>query len=168
MPPVPPESAGAPRAPSSTALIAFLHGIEPRAWVFALCQGGDPAGAAAALAGAEHSFIAESAHLPLAEWPLRFWAALLRQPGLLAELDPGLELSRLQPGPRAALLLRLLASLDTVHAAEALGVSARAYEAALEQAMAAPELPADWLPSLRGNLQGLVRDLPAATRAHID
>jgi hypothetical protein len=168
MPPVPPDPAGAPRAPSSTALTAFLHGIEPRAWVFALCQGGDPAHADQALAGAERDFIAESAQRPLGEWPLRFWAALLRQPGLLAELDPGLELSRLEPGPRAALLLRLLASLDVEHAAEALGVSLRAYEAALGQAMAAPGHPPDWLPSLRGNLQALVRELPAPTRAHLD
>jgi len=149
-------------------LTAFLHGIEARAWVFALCQGGDAARADSTLASAEREFIAGAAGRPLAEWPLRFWASLLRQPGLLAPLDPGLDLSRLEPGPRAALLLRLLAHLDVPHAAEALGVSVRAYEAALGQAMSVPGHPEGWLNSLRENLHELVQQLPATTRAHLD
>ena len=161
-------SPNAPRALPTSALTAFLHGIEPRAWVFALCQGGDPRRADRALAGAEREFMAEAGAHPLAEWPMRFWATLLRQPALVAPLDPGLELARLEPGPRAALLLRLLASLDVPHAAEALGVSVRAYEAALGQALSAPGTPPDWLATLRTQLQALVHDLPAPTRAHLD
>lgn len=168
MPPAHPDVPGAPRALPATALTAFLHGIEPRAWVFALCQGGDAARADQALAAAEREFVARADGLPLADWPLQFWAALLRQPGLLAGLDSELDLARLEPGPRAALLLRLLASLDVPHAAEALGVSVRAYEAALGQALAAPGLPDDWLVSLRAQLQALVHDLPAPTRARLD
>jgi hypothetical protein len=168
MPPAAPLPSGAPRAFPVAALTAFLHGIEPRAWVFGLCQGGEPGRADEALAGAEREFAAEAGAHPLAEWPMRFWAALLRQPALLAPLDPDLELARLEPGPRAALLLRLLASLDAAHAAEALGVSVRAYDAALGQAMATPGLPADWLASLREKLHALAHDMPAPTRAHLD
>lgn len=168
MPPALPESSGAPRALPATALTAFLHGIEPRAWVFALCQGGDAVRADQALAAAEREFVAAAAGLPLAAWPLQFWAALLRQPGLLAGLDSELDLARLEPGPRAALLLRLLASLDVPHAAEALGVSVPAYEAALGQALATSGLPEDWLASARGQLQALVHDIPPATRARLD
>src|SRR6188768_2246460 len=108
-----------PRPLPDTALTAFLHGIEARAWVFALCQGGDAERADQTLAAAEGEFIAAAVDLPISGWPLRFWATLLRQPGLLAPLDPELDLSRLEPGPRAALLLRLLAHLDVPHAAEA-------------------------------------------------
>lgn len=163
-----PEASGVPCALPAAALTAFLHGIEPRAWVFALCQGGDAARADQALAAAEREFVANAAALPLAQWPLQFWAALLRQPGLLAGLDSELDLARLEPGPRAALLLRLLASLDVPHAAEALGVSVRAYEAALGQALSVPGLPEDWLVSVRAQLQALVHDMPAPTRAHLD
>src|SRR5436190_6403615 len=133
------------RSLPNNALTAFLHGIEARAWVFALCQGGDAAHADQVLAAAEREFIAEAGALPLAGWPLRFWALLLRQPGLLAPLDPELDLSRLEPGPRAALLLQLLAHLDVPHAAEALGVSVPSYEAALGQALSAPDHPEGWL-----------------------
>jgi hypothetical protein len=149
-------------------LTANLHGIEARAWVFALCQGGDAARADSTLAAAEREFMTSAAERPLSEWPLQFWAGLLRQPGLLAALDPELDLSRLEPGPRAALLLRLLAHLDVPHAAEALGVSVRAYEAALGQAMSAPGHPEGWLNSLREQLHELVQQLPAHTRAHLD
>jgi len=156
------------RSQPNDALTAFLHGIEARAWVFALCQGGDALHADQSLAQAEREFIGQAPGLPLAQWPLQFWTALLRQPGLLAPLDPELDLSRLEPGPRAALLLRLLANLDVPHAAEALGVSVRAYEAALGQAMSAPDHPDNWLPALREQLHGLAQSLPAGTRAHLD
>src|SRR5205809_2678071 len=99
MPPDASLPAGAPRPLPSSALTAFLHGIEARAWVFALCQGGDAVRADRTLAEAEREFIATAAARPLAEWPLQFWASLLRQPGLLAPLDPELDLSRLDPGP---------------------------------------------------------------------
>jgi hypothetical protein len=168
MPPAVSATPGVPRALPNSALTAFLHGIEARAWVFALCQGGDPARADQTLAAAEREFVDTAPAMPLAGWPLHFWATLLRQPGLLAPLDAGLDLARLEPGPRAALLLRLLAHLDVPHAAEALGVSVRAYEAALGQAMSAPDHPENWLPSLRENLHQLVQQLPPATREHLD
>ena len=63
---------------------------------------------------------------------MQFWASLLRQPtadGVRAR--PRHRRCRVAPGPRAALLLRLVAGLDVIHAAEALGVSEPAYEAAL-------------------------------------
>ena len=168
MPPAVRSTPAAPRVLPNNALTAFLHGIEARAWVFALCQGGDAGRADTILAAAEREFIASAADRPLSEWPLQFWAALLRQPGLLAPLHAELDLARIEPGPRAALLLRLLANLDVPHAAEALGVSVRAYEAALGQAMSAPDHPEGWLPELRAQLHALVQQLPESTRAHLD
>lgn len=154
----------APAAPSP-ALVAFLRGIELRGWVFALRQAGSEAAAEQGLARALHAFLAEARGLPLAAWPIRFWFCLLRQPGLVRPAEPGAPgLPGLPPGPRAALLLRLVAGLDIAHAAEALGVAPEAYEKALHRALGAPGLDAEGVEDLRRELQAQMHDAPAAQR----
>ena len=148
----------------SPALTAFLHGIEPRAWVLALSQCGDAERATAALEAALFDFGARARSLPLAHWPLQFWNCLLQQPAMLAELRPGLAFAPFPPGPRAALLLRLIAGLDFAHAAQVLGVSVAAYQEALQQALAQPDLDDGKMQALREQLHQQVSQMPAETR----
>ncbi len=152
----------------SPALLAFLRGIERRAWVFADTQCGDETLARQALASALQEFVRESQGEAIARWPLHFWTALLRQPALTTPRpDARTPLASLTVGPRAALLLRLVAGLDFSHAAEVLGVSEAAYRFALSRALA------DWeriapapgaLEALRDELLARVKQLePART-----
>jgi hypothetical protein len=146
--------------------VAFLRGIERRAWVFALTQCGDPVLARHAVASALREFVAESPGEPIARWPLHVWTALLRQPDLLtAREDANSPLASLTVGPRAALLLRLVAGLDFPHAAEVLGVGEPAYRFALSRALE------DWarldpspgaLEALRDRLLAQVKQLAPA------
>lgn len=145
-------------------MVAFLRGIELRGWVFAWNQCGDEAKAEHALASAFHDFLGEATELPLAAWPIHFWSSLLAQAPLMMPPGSGSALAELPPGPRAALLLRLVAGLDIAHAAEALGVPEAAYEKALHRALAHPALDADGLQALRESLQSQVHDAPAAQR----
>jgi hypothetical protein len=119
----------------SSALSAFLRGIERRAFVFAEVQCGDAGRAEAALARAMRAFRGVSAVSPLSAWPAAFWALLMAQ----AELSEGRsqvpELGALSSGPRAALLLRIVAGLDFPHAAQVLGVSETTYRFALQRAL---------------------------------
>ena len=122
-------------APLSSALSAFLRGIERRAFVFAEVQCGDAGLAEAALARAMRAFRGVSAASPLSAWPAAFWALLMAQ----AELSEGRsqvpELGALSSGPRAALLLRIVAGLDFPHAARVLGVTETTYRFALQRAL---------------------------------
>lgn len=122
-------------APVSSALSAFLRGIERRAFVFAEVQCGDADQAEAALARAMRAFRGVSAVSPLSAWPAGFWALLMAQ----AELSEGRslvpELGALNSGPRAALLLRIVAGLDFGHAAQVLGVNEATYRFALQRAL---------------------------------
>ena len=145
-----------PPSPGSPALVAFLRGIERRAWVFALTQCGDEALARQALSAALQEFVVESRGEEIARWPLHFWTALLRQPGLTRVRDDGhTPLAGLTVGPRAALLLRLVAGLDFAHAADVLGVGESAYRFALSRALA------DWarVDPAPGALEALRDDL---------
>lgn len=121
--------------PVSSALSAFLRGIERRAFVFAEVQCGDAGLAEAAVARAMRAFRGVSAVSPLSAWPAAFWALLMAQ----AELSEGRsqvpELGALSSGPRAALLLRIVAGLDFPHAAQVLGVSESTYRFALQRAL---------------------------------
>ena len=146
------------------ALVAFLRGIELRGWVFARNQCGDEARAEQALASAFHDFLVQAQALPLANWPIRFWASLLGQAPLMTPAGAGSTLAELEAGPRAALLLRLVAGLDVAHASEALGVSDAAYEKALRRALAHPGFDAEGLQALRESLQVQINDAPAAQR----
>lgn len=162
MPSSPTEAANAPRGP---ALTAFLRGIELRGWVFALRQCGSEIRAERCLAAALRDFLDEAPALPLAQWPIRFWGCVLRQPALMTPPEPGASgLAGLAPGPRAALLLRLVAGLDLAHAAEALGVPQPSYERALQRALAAPGLDHEGVESLRASLQLQIHDAPAAQK----
>jgi len=163
MSPMPPANP-ASTPPLSSALTAFLHGIEPRAWVFALSQCGDPERANAAMASALHDFVARARSLPLAQWPIQFWTSLLKQPLMLVELDPDLDLAQLSPGSRAALLLRLIAGLDFNHAADVIGVSPQAYEAALNHALTHPDMSDTWMQELREELHDLIHKMPPDQR----
>lgn len=119
----------------SPALSAFLRGIERRAFVFVEVQCGDDEAAEAALGRAMRAFRGLSAVSPLSAWPAGFWSLLMAQ----AELSEGEsqvpELSALSSGPRAALLLRIVAGLDFPHAAQVLGVSESTYRFALQRAL---------------------------------
>ena len=72
-------------APVSSALSAFLRGIERRAFVFVQVQCGRDEVAQAALGRAMRAFREISAHSPLSAWPAAFWALLVAQ----AELAEG-------------------------------------------------------------------------------
>lgn len=122
-------------APPSPALSAFLRGIERRAFVFAQVQCGADAVAEAALGRAMRSFKAASTTIPLSTWPAAFWALLVAQEELSGGQSDVPELRALSSGPRAALLLRMVAGLDFPHAAGVLGVSEATYRFALQRAL---------------------------------
>jgi hypothetical protein len=130
--PSPPLSAP---TPPSSALSAFLRGIERRAFVFAQVQCGQDLAAEQALARAMQSFRQLSEISPLSAWPAGFWALLLAQPELGSGESEVPELARIGSGPRAALLLRMVAGLDFPHAAQVLGVGEETYRFALQRAL---------------------------------
>jgi hypothetical protein len=130
------ESAAAPAA-----LAAFLRGVERRGAVFAELQCGDADCGDAALAAAMRAFREGAAASPIGNWPCRFWGLLLAAP-VLRRPVPGARwpdalsaLARLGTGPRAALLLRLVAGLQATEAATALGVAPPTYRLALQRAL---------------------------------
>lgn len=148
--------------PAEAAVTAFLHGIERRAWVFARAQCGDDGLAAQAVALAVGEFRRDCAGKPLSSWPRDFWSLLLAQPLLLR--GQSLLLPQLSVGPRAALLLRLVAGLDMAHAAQVLGVSEAAYRAALTHALQQMQVAGDdpaALEALRERLQQEIKQAPA-------
>ena len=119
----------------SPALSAFLRGIERRAFVFVELQCGDDEAAEAALGRAMRAFRGLSAVSPLSAWPAGFWSLLMAQAELSGGESQVPELSALSSGPRAALLLRIVAGLDFPHAAQVLGVSETTYRFALQRAL---------------------------------
>lgn len=129
-------------AAAPTALAAFLRGVERRAALFAQLQCGDAGDGDAALALALPAFAAEARQWPLADWSRRFWSGLLatpplrgtppqhaRWPAAFAALVP------LGSGPRAALLLRLVAGLEEAEAAAVLGLARPTYRFALQRVL---------------------------------
>ncbi|RDZ27523.1 sigma factor-like helix-turn-helix DNA-binding protein [Lysobacter silvisoli] len=137
----PATTGSAPLSPAPPALSAFLRGVERRGAVLAELQAGDAAAGDAALAAAMHAFRQGVEATPMAQWPQRFWALLLAQPGLQQRvrvalpLDATDRLGELGQGPRAALLLRLAAGLSEADAAAALGVTPPTYQLALQRAL---------------------------------
>ncbi len=121
-------------------MTAFLRGVERRAILFAELQCGDPGCGDAALAAAWQDFAAGARQWPVADWPRRFWGALLAAPPLRGRSPqarwpaPFGSLGRLGSGPRAALLLRLVAGLAAADAAAVLGIAEPTYRLALQRA----------------------------------
>jgi hypothetical protein len=132
---IPAQAAAAPAA-----LIAFLRGIERRAALFAELQSGDAGRGDAALAATLHDFAAGGRQWPVADWPRRFWTGLLAAPPLRGTSTqahwpvPFGSLAQLGSGPRAALLLRLVAGLTETDAAAVLGIAEPTYRLALLRA----------------------------------
>ena len=160
-------------APSPTAaanaLSAFLKGVERRALVVAELQAGDSAVADRAVAVAMRAFTQSAAHLPMADWPLRFWGLLcgtpqLRQPSA-GQWPPSVaHLQSLAAAERLALLLRIGAGLDEQTAPLVLGQDAARYRQALAAACpldARGEPDAGAWRALAEQVQLQVRELPA-------
>lgn len=160
---MPDPTSAAPR-PRTTGHEAFLQGIEARAWVFALNQCGDAGLARQAMESGLREFLARAQGLPLAQWPLQFWASLLRQPVMLSKFDRADAFAPFTPGPRAALLLRLIAGLDFAHASQVLGVTAEAYEMALRNALDHREMDDARMQALREHLHAQIHQMPEAQR----
>lgn len=130
----------APDSPSPAAVTAFLRGLDRRARLFAGVQAGDEAPARHALAVVARVFTSEAGQWPLAEWPRQYWRLLLAAPSMRkppadtpAPRLPGI--ARLPVEARAAVLLHLVAALDDVDAAGALGIDTAAYQARIRDAL---------------------------------
>jgi hypothetical protein len=114
---------------------AFRRGIDRRAFVLARAQCGDNQLLQSALSAVDATFNAEYAELPISQWPIRFWTLLLSRKELAQGQSPWPALASISHGPRAALLLRLVAGLDFSHAAQVLNVSETTYRFALERGL---------------------------------
>ena len=122
-------------AASSSAMQAFRRGIDRRAYVLARAQCGDSDLLQSALSAVDSAFNAEYAELPISQWPIRFWTLLLSRKELAQGQSPWPALASISHGPRAALLLRLVAGLDFSHAAQVLNISETTYRFALERGL---------------------------------
>lgn len=150
------------------ALTAFLRGVERRGVVFAQWQGGDAGAGDAALAATLRAFAGDAQGMPFAEWPRRFWAMLLAAPQLRGATptatDVPVAVASLGSGPRAALLLRVVAGLAESEAAAVLGIARPTYRLALQRALPRGEDgsadPAAWR-ELSQAAQLAVRAVPA-------
>lgn len=114
---------------------AFRRGIDRRAYVLARAQCGDNDLLQSALSAVDAAFNAEYAELPISQWPIRFWTLLLSRKELAQGQSPWPALASISHGPRAALLLRLVAGLDFSHAAQVLNISETTYRFALERGL---------------------------------
>jgi hypothetical protein len=127
------------------ALTAFLRTVERRAALLAELQTGDPAQGDQAFFAAVATFAQEARPQPETEWPVLFWSTLLQTPALAAEpLAPFwagdfAPLARLEFGPRAALLLRLVGQLDDTQASTVVGVDVQTYRQLLQASV--PQRP---------------------------
>lgn len=145
---------------SFIALSAFLRGIERRAFVLAQAQCGNTAMARIALAATTAQFTATASAHPLSAWPRHFWSLLLAQPELLTHAPLQGPLKMLTPGPRAVLLLRLVADVDIAGVAQILKVRESASRIALSRALSqlhANGVSAHELQQMQSALQASVR-----------
>lgn len=151
-------------AASPAALDAFLKGVERRAWVLAHAQCGDARAAEIALAATLMRFRHGAGDVAMAQWPLRLWSLLLARPEMRLVGTSGVPeaLHGLSGGPRAMLLLRLVAGLEEAQMAQVLGVSTAAVRLSLARAVQSlPEPAAESLAALHEQLRVRVRELPA-------
>lgn len=164
-----PPSPGSVDAAAPTALGAFLRGVERRGLVFAWLLAGSRTSAESALAWTLDRFRREAGRTAFSEWPRHFWSLMLaaptlRQPPPDPRWERGFEpLSRIGHGPRAALLLRLVAGLAESDAAIVLGITRPTYRLGLRRALPhAGDGGADvaaW-EALGGAVQDMLRRLP--------
>jgi hypothetical protein len=125
------------REPVESERAAFLRGIEHRGRVLAEAQCGNPALARALVAECKIGFHQLAEDVDPSQWPSLFWQSLLARPAMRTKLTPDARnpFSQLDPGPRAALLLRLVAEFDPPQAAEVLSVSPETCRHALFRAL---------------------------------
>ncbi|MGY1425953.1 hypothetical protein [Lysobacter sp. A289] len=166
------------RAPASPALAAFLRGVERRGAVLAELQCGDADTGDIALGATMAKFRLQAGEWAMGEWPWRFWALLLAEPGLHArvqapaaiELEATDRLAAMGSGPRAALLLRLAAGLGEADAAAVFAISEATYRLALQRALPHhPDGRADpraWQ-RLREQVHHRIKTLPPARLARL-
>lgn len=123
--------------PATDAVAAFLRSHQARARLFARWHGGDAWVAAQAWKDAHIRLLADLPAQPLGQWPQLLWRTLLDTPALKqadragAVAIPGL--GRPARGPRAVMLLRLVAGLDDASAARVLGVAEATYREVLQR-----------------------------------
>lgn len=128
-----------------TAMATFLRGVERRAALLAHLQCGDQAQGDRALSAAIEAFGGHAKIAPQEQWPLLFWTSLLQAPILNTEpVAPYwngefASLARLDFGPRAVLLLRVVAGLDDAQASAVFGVDPVEFKQALQRAL--PQRP---------------------------
>jgi hypothetical protein len=147
-----------------------MRGIERRAFVFVEVQCGDGEAAEAALGRAMRAFRGLSTLSPLSAWPAGFWSLLMAQAELSGGETQVPELSALSSGPRAALLLRIVAGLDFPHAAQVLGVTETTYRFALQRALQQlgdGGISYSTLSALRERLHRQVKTLPEERTASL-
>lgn len=170
------ESSLTDAADAPAAVSAFLRGIERRGAIFAELLAGDPLLAEQAYAVALRQFRDHALAQPFPRWPQLFWRTLLASPKLRAgaaapHWAPAFEgLGAIGSGPRAALLLRLVAGLTDPDAAAALGVAQPTYRLALRKALphhADGSADPDAWRALGEATQQAIRGLPAERLAHL-
>lgn len=128
-------------AATPAAVASFLRGVERRAALLTELQCGDAAHGDRALKAAFETFVGVAPIAPPETWQQLFWSTLLQAPALnsepLAPFWPGdfAALARLDFGPRAVLLLRVVVGLDDTQAATVFGVEPADYRQALQGAL---------------------------------
>ena len=130
----------APTPPQSTAIAAFLRGLERRAQLLARVQTGDPAATQRALAVTQQVFASEAEQWPIAQWPLQYWRLLLSVPAMgqatrASTNTPLPAIAQLPPAIRAAVLLHLVVCLDESEAAAALDCEVASYQQRIRDAL---------------------------------
>lgn len=157
-------------AAAPDAVAAFLRGVERRSALFAQLQCGDSEHGGHAQTAAMRAFAGAAGQVGVADWPRRYWALLLASPQLRRgsghRWPEGFAiLARLGNGPRAALLLHLVAGLADQDAAAVFDVAVPTYRLALQRALPRRHdgsLDADAVSALDTAVRQALRPLPAA------
>ncbi len=156
------------------AVAAFLRGVDRRARLLALVQTADTADAQAALAVAGKVFVTEAGQWPIAHWPAQYWRLLLSVPAMGHRTHGGdrfdvlPDVARLTPPLRAAVLLHLVAGLEDIDAAAALGLGVGAYQQRIRNSLprnAQDELDFDVWRGWREAAQQALEQLPEIAEA---
>lgn len=168
-----------PSLPQSTAIAAFLRGIDRRAQLLARVQAGEAATAEQALRVSQRVFVSEAHQWPIAQWPMQYWRLLLSIPAMghaasAGDHSPLPAIAQLPPPARAAVLLHLVASLEEADAANALGTTVPAYQQRIRDALprdaqGQPDLVVwrDWREAAQHALSAAVDTAPASPPAHV-